>query len=93
MARPKLPEIEKVQKRVRKRYPGSICVRDSYGKYYIEWNEENLNDTFLLDNCDTELMQVNCIVLLDLFLDFGCSIMYFMVAILLHLVAKYIKVK
>ena len=56
MARPKLPEIEKVQKRVRKRYPGSICVQDSIGQYYISWNEENLNDTFLLENCDTELL-------------------------------------
>ena len=43
MARPKLPEIEKIQNRVRKRYPGSICVRDSYGCYYIQWNEQNLN--------------------------------------------------
>jgi len=56
MARPKLPEIEKIQKRVRKRYPGSICVQDSIGQYYISWNEENLNDTFLLENCDTELL-------------------------------------
>ena len=56
MARPKLPEIEKVQKRVRKRYPGSICVQDSYGQYYIQWNGENLNDTFLLDNTNTELL-------------------------------------
>ena len=56
MARPKLPELEKIQKRVRKRYPGSICVQDSIGQYYISWNEENLNDTFLLENCDTELL-------------------------------------
>jgi len=55
MARPKLSLLEKVQNRVRKRYPGSFCVQDSQGLYYIEWNEENLNDTFLLDNCDTEL--------------------------------------
>ena len=56
MARPKLPEIEKLQKRVRKRYPGSVCMQDSEGQYYIEWNEENLNDTFLLENTDTELL-------------------------------------
>jgi hypothetical protein len=55
MARPKLPELEKIQKRVRKRYPGSICVQDSMGQYYISWNDENLNDTFLLENCDTEI--------------------------------------
>ncbi len=55
MSRPKLPEIEKIQNRVRKRYPGSICIQDSFGQYYIQWNEENLNDTFLLSNTDTEL--------------------------------------
>ena len=55
MPRPKLPEIEKIQNRVRKRYPGSFCVQDSFGQYYIQWNEENLNDTFLLSNTDTEL--------------------------------------
>ena len=55
MPRPKLPEIEKIQNRVRKRYPGSICIQDSFGQYYIQWNEENLNDTFLLSNTDTEL--------------------------------------
>ena len=47
MARPKLSLLEKVQNRVRKRYPGSFCVQDSIGQYYIKWNEENLNDTFL----------------------------------------------
>ena len=36
MARPKLPEIDKLKKRVRKRYPGSYCVQDSAGDYYIE---------------------------------------------------------
>ena len=55
MSRPKLPELEKLQKRVRKRYPGSICVCDSSGKYYVKWNEENLNDIFLLDNSFTEM--------------------------------------
>ena len=55
MARPKLPEIEKIQNRVRKRYPGSFCLQDSNGQFYIEWNETNLNDTFLLDNSSTEI--------------------------------------
>jgi predicted small metal-binding protein len=55
MARPKLPEIDKLKKRVRKRYPGSYCVQDSLGEYYITWNETNLNETFLLDNTSTEI--------------------------------------
>jgi len=56
MARPKLSKLEKLQNRVRKRYPGSFCVQDSIGQYYIRWNDENLNDTFLLENCLTELI-------------------------------------
>jgi hypothetical protein len=55
MARPKLPEIDKYKKRVRKRYPGSQCVQNHDGEYYIEWNSENLNDIFLLNNTNTEL--------------------------------------
>ena len=55
MARPKLPEIEKLQKRVRKRYPGSVCVQDHFGEYYIEWQSENLNDTFLMENTSSEI--------------------------------------
>jgi len=56
MARPKLSNLQKLQNRVRKRYPGSICIQDSIGQYYIKWNDENLNDTFLLENCLTELL-------------------------------------
>ena len=55
MARPKLPEIDKLKKRVRKRYPGSICVQDSAGEFYIEWQSENLNDTFLIENSSSEI--------------------------------------
>jgi hypothetical protein len=55
MARPKLPEIKKLQKRVTNRYPGSRCIQDSLGEYYIEWNSQNLNDIFLLDNTNTEI--------------------------------------
>jgi len=31
-------------------------MQDSEGQYYIEWNQENLNDTFLLENTATELL-------------------------------------
>ena len=55
MARPKLSKLEKLQNRVRKRYPGSYCVQDSSGDYYIEWKSENLNDTFLMENSSSEL--------------------------------------
>ena len=55
MARPKLPEIDKLKKRVRKRYPGSICVQDSIGEFYIEWQSKNLNDTFLMENSSSEI--------------------------------------
>jgi hypothetical protein len=55
MARPKLPEIQKFQNRVKKRYPGCYCDQDSLGEYYITWQGENLNDIFLLNNSTTEL--------------------------------------
>ena len=28
---------------------------NSIGEYYIEWQGENLNDTFLLNDCETEI--------------------------------------
>mgnify|MGYP004467518253 CR=1 FL=1 len=52
MARPKLPKLVKLKNRVLKRYPGAKCIQDSDGLYYISWNEENLNDIFLLNNTD-----------------------------------------
>ena len=55
MARPKLPEIVKLKNRVLKRYPGAACIQDSYGMYFVHWNEENLNDIFLLDNTESEI--------------------------------------
>jgi hypothetical protein len=55
MARPKLPKLVKLKNRVLKRYPGAKCIQDSDGLYYISWNEENLNDIFLLNNTDQEL--------------------------------------
>ena len=55
MARPKLSEIDKLKKRVKKRYPGSHCVQNSAGEFYIEWNAENLNDIFLMENSFSEL--------------------------------------
>ena len=55
MGRPKLPEIIKLKNRVEKRYPGAISTLNSIGEYYIEWHGENLNDTFLLNDCETEI--------------------------------------
>ena len=55
MGRPKLPELEKLQNRVKKRYPGSFCSTNPFGEYYIDWNGSNLNNTFLLDDCETEI--------------------------------------
>jgi len=52
MANLKLSNIEKLQRRVRKRYPGAYAVNDV--GWHIVWNGTNLNDIFLLDNSDTE---------------------------------------
>jgi len=55
MGRPKLPELEKLQNRVKKRYPGASCSTNPFGGYYINWNGSNLNNIFLLDDCETEI--------------------------------------
>ena len=55
MGRPRLPELVKLQNRVRKRYPGAFCNTSLIGEYYIDWNGTNLNNTFLLDDCETEI--------------------------------------
>ena len=52
IGRMKLSNIKKLQRRVRKRYPGATAVNDM--GWYIMWNGTNLNDIFLLDNSDTE---------------------------------------
>ena len=55
MGRPKLSEIVKLKTRVKKRYPGAITCIDPIGYYFISWNDQNLNDTFLLENTSTEI--------------------------------------
>ena len=44
--------MEKLQRRVQKRYPGAYAVNDM--GWYIVWNGININDIFLLENVDTE---------------------------------------
>lgn len=46
-------KLESIQKHVKKHYPGAILQVSPLGQYFIEWNSENLNDIFLLDDCDT----------------------------------------
>jgi len=55
MGRPKLPEIVKLKNRVEKRYPGAKCVQSYLSEYYIEWDGENLNEVFLMNDCETEI--------------------------------------
>mgnify|MGYP003151582917 CR=1 FL=1 len=54
MGRPKLPEIVKLKNRVRKRYPGAKCIQYNCG-YFISWEGENLNEIFLMNDCETEI--------------------------------------
>ena len=54
MGRPKLPELVKLKTRVRKRYPGAKCMQYHYG-YFISWQGENLNEIFLMNDCETEI--------------------------------------
>ena len=48
-------KLESIQKRVQKQYPGAALSVSPIGQYYVEWNEQNLNDIFLLEDCDTVL--------------------------------------
>lgn len=52
MANIKLSKIEKLQRRVRKRYPGAFLVNNN--GWYVCWQDTNLNDVFLMDNTETE---------------------------------------
>ena len=52
MANVKLSSLEKLRRRVRKRYPGANAVNEN--GWYICWNDVNLNDIFLIDNAITE---------------------------------------
>ena len=52
MANVKISTLEKLQRRVRKRYPGANAVNEN--GWYICWNDINLNDIFLIDNAITE---------------------------------------
>jgi len=45
-------KLESIKKQVRKQYPGAMLVVSLTGQYYIESNGENLNDIFLLEDCD-----------------------------------------
>lgn len=52
MANTKLSTIEKLRRRVQKRYPGATAVYND--GWYVTWQGKNLNDVFLLENADTE---------------------------------------
>lgn len=46
-------QIESIINRVRQYYPGCCIATAADGLYYIEHDGQNLNDTFLFDNCDS----------------------------------------
>ena len=48
-------KLESIQKHVQKQYPGAALSVSPIGQYYVEWNDQNLNDIFLLEDCDTVL--------------------------------------
>ena len=45
--------IQSIIKRVRIYYPGADVSMSVSGKYFIENDDQNLNDIFLFDDCDT----------------------------------------
>ena len=55
MSRIKLSEQDKLRNRVLKRYPGAVAAQNMCDEWFIEWQDQNLNETFLLSDCETEL--------------------------------------
>lgn len=47
-----MPKLETIQRKVITQYPGAR-LSSALGKYFVVWNEQNLNDIFLLPDCDT----------------------------------------
>jgi hypothetical protein len=45
--------LQSIKTRVQTYYPGAAVSMSVSGKYFIEHAEQNLNDIFLFDNCDT----------------------------------------
>ena len=45
--------LQSIIKRVQTYYPGAVVSMSVSGKYFIEHNEQNLNDVFLFEDCDT----------------------------------------
>ena len=41
-------KLESIQKQVKKQYPEAMLSVSPLGQYFIEWNDQNLNDIFLL---------------------------------------------
>ena len=46
-------KIESVINRVQQFYPGCTIAKSNSGLYYIEHEGQNLNDTFLFDDCNS----------------------------------------
>lgn len=45
--------IQSIINRVQTYYPGADVSMSVSGKYFIEHDEQNLNDVFLFEDCDT----------------------------------------
>ena len=45
--------IQSIIKRVQAYYPGAVVSMSVSGKYFIEHDDQNLNDIFLFEDCDT----------------------------------------
>jgi hypothetical protein len=45
--------MQTLKDRIQKYYPGAFVSMAASGKYFIEYDEQNLNDVFLLEDSDT----------------------------------------
>ena len=45
--------LQSIIKRVQTYYPGAVVSMSVSGKYFVEHDNQNLNDIFLFEDCDT----------------------------------------
>ena len=45
--------LQSIITRVRTYYPGAVVSMSVSGKYFVEHDNQNLNDIFLFEDCDT----------------------------------------
>lgn len=48
-----MTSVQTLKDRIQKYYPGACISMSASGKYYVEYDDQNLNDVFLVEDSDT----------------------------------------